>query len=151
MYTPASKELVRRGRSLNSRDRRIDSLKNNDSTGIYDVSQNHHDLISKKYRETYGTSIVSKSKDKPKRRSLKKDEFNLNSSYDKDSGSKGKDKTQFNFNKTIEYNSAGQNGSKNKKPYKIGADLGFDSVNKTIDYTGGSNSNRPYIRRIIYH
>ncbi len=116
---------------MNSRDRR-DSLKQDEKSAIYDGTQ---DLISKKYRETYGTSIVSKSKDKARRRSLRKEE--VNSSYDKE-------QTQFNFNKTIEY------GQQKKKSYKIGADLGFDSVNNTIDYAN-SNTNRPYIRRIIYH
>ena len=86
MYTPQSKEIARRGRSLNSRDR-IDSSRGKEDSALLDAGQ---DLIGKKYRETYGTSIVSKSKER-RRRSLKKDK--LNASYDKE-------KTQFNFNKS---------------------------------------------------
>jgi len=92
-----------------------------------------NDQISKKYRETYGVPLVSRSKEKSqsRRKSLRK--YELSDIYEKAE-----------MNRTI----VGYNRNNKAKSNRIGVDKGFESTLHTID----NIYRKPYAnRRFVYH
>lgn len=92
-----------------------------------------NDQISKKYRETYGVPLVSRSKEKSqsRRKSLRK--YELTDIYEKTE-----------MNKTINPH----NRTNKAKSNRIGMDKGFENTLHTID----NIYRKPYAnRRFIYH
>lgn len=92
-----------------------------------------NDLINRKYRETYGASLVSrdKSQDRRKRRSIRKTQENTE---------------KYSFNNTIDLNSRSGRGK------AIGVDKGFDfNANNLRTIDNPKNSGKPYVNRRLLH
>lgn len=138
LYTPTNKL----GTSLKMREERTISVDKSSHESVsragketLQPSRDNNDTITRKYKETYGVSLVSRSKEKERSHSRKKSlkKYELSEIYEKTE-----------MNKTL----APYNRAAKAKSNRIGVDKGFENTLNTID----NIYRKPYAnRRFIYH
>jgi hypothetical protein len=138
LYTPSHKL----GNSLKVRDERTISVeKGSNETVSRAAKETVHetiDPINKKYKETYGVNLVSRSKEKDRsqsrRKSLKK--YELSDIYEK-----------ADMNKTL----MPYNRTNKAKSNRIGVDKGFDNTINTLNTIDNIYRKPQGNRRFAYH
>ena len=122
-----SKELIDRG-SLGKKTRAT----KHDGYSIQ--ADRGNDLINRKYRETYGASLISREKSSQKQRLKRR---SLRKQNEKDNSER------FEFNKTIDVHNSRRPNSR-----KIGVDKGFNQNLATLQ---SNQAKKPYINRRMHY